>query len=158
MEREKDQKKIPRGILIITILTIISGIILLLMFSFSLLVLLPFGPTALMGPAFLLALGIASIITAFGLYKGKGWSWTLLLVLSGFGAAGYLMNVTHGQFLSIIGIVINAIIIYYLYTPKIRKYFGKGYSGNYSNNRNNGNSVSSSSSSRSSRKGNHNKN
>lgn len=136
MEQEdKKQNKLPKGILVITILSIISGVILLLMFFFSLILILPFGPTALLGPVFLLALGSSSLIAATGLYLRKGWAWTLQLVLAGFGAAGYLMNVTHGQFFSLIGIAIDAIIIYYLYTPKVRKIFGKGYR-NYSNYKN----------------------
>jgi hypothetical protein len=45
--------------------------------------------------------------------------------LSGFGAAGYLLNIVNGQTFSVVGLVINAIIIYYLYKPQIRKFFGK---------------------------------
>jgi hypothetical protein len=47
-------------------------------------------------------------------------------VLSGFGAAGYLWNIVNGgRLLSIVGIVINLIIIYYLYRPNVRKFFSK---------------------------------
>ena len=124
MERTK-KKKTPFGIIIISILTVISGLILFAMSFVSLMNLSPFAPLRLMGSMFLLILGTASIIVSFGLYKGKGWSWTLLLILSGFGAAGYLLNIVNGQSFSVIGLVINAIIIYYLYKPQIRKFFGK---------------------------------
>ena len=124
MERTK-KKKTPFGIVIITILTVISGLILFAMSSVSLMILSPLSPLRLMGSMFLLILGTASIIVSFGLYKGKGWSWTLLLILSGFGAAGYLLNIVNGQVFSVIGLVFNAIIIYYLYKPNIRKFFGK---------------------------------
>ncbi len=120
------RKKTPLGIVIITILTVISGLILLTMSFFLFIVLLPLGPVGLMGSGFLFILGIASIIVSIGLYKGKGWSWILLLVLSGFGAAGYLWNIVNGgRPISIIGIVINLIIIYYLYRPNVRKFFSK---------------------------------
>ncbi len=119
------RKKAPKGIVIITILTVISGLILLSMSIFSLTVLLPLGPAKLIGPFFLMILGIASIIVSIGLYNGKGWAWTLLLVLSGFGAAGYLLNIVNGQVISIIGLVLDLIIIYYLYRPNVRKYFSK---------------------------------
>ena len=66
----------------------------------------PLGGIYLMGPAFLFILGVTSLFTAYGLYRGKNWSWKLLLVLSGFGAAGYLLNVVNGQFISIIGVSI----------------------------------------------------
>ena len=119
------RKKAPKGIVIITVLTIISGLILLSMSIFSLIVLLPLGPAKLIGPFFLMTLGIASIVVSIGLYRGKGWAWTLLLVLSGFGAAGYLLNIVNGQFFSIIGLVLDLVIIYYLYRPNVRKFFQK---------------------------------
>jgi hypothetical protein len=118
-------KKIPKGIVIIIILTIISGIILLTMSIFSFIVLISHGPLALMGPAFLLILGTTSILVSFGLYKRKSWSWTLLLILSAFGAAGYLLNMVNGNVFSIFGLVVNAVIIYYLYRPYVRKYFAR---------------------------------
>jgi len=121
---EKVNKKLPRGILIITILTVISGILLLIMSIYAFNLLLPLGGIYLMGPAFLLILGVTSLFTAYGLYRGQNWSWKLLLVLSGFGAAGYLLNVVNGQFISIIGVIYNSVIIYYMYRPHVRKYYG----------------------------------
>ncbi|CAN5834866.1 hypothetical protein BH23THE1_BH23THE1_29480 [soil metagenome] len=121
---EKVNKKLPRGILIIAILTTISGILLLIMSIYAFNLLMPYGGMLLMGPAFLLILGVTSLVTAYGLYIGQPWSWKLLLVLSGFGAAGYLLNVVNGQFLSIIGVIYNSAIIYYMYRPHIRKYYG----------------------------------
>ena len=121
---EKINKKLPRGILIITILTIISGLLLVMMSIYAFNLLLPLGGVYLMGPAFLLILGVASLLTAYGLYMRKSWSWKLLLVLSGFGAAGYLLNVVNGQFISIFGVLYNAIIIYYMYRPHVRRYYG----------------------------------
>lgn len=122
---EGNRKKVPKGIAIITILTIISGLILLSMSYFSFIILLPLGPANLFGAFFLLFLGIASIIVSIGLYKGKGWSWKFLLILSGFGAAGYLLNIVNGQRISVIGLAIDIIIIYYLYRPNVRRFFSK---------------------------------
>lgn len=121
---EKVNKKLPRGILIIAILTTISGILVLIMSVNFFRIALPLGGMFLMGPAFLLILGVTSLVTAYGLYIGQPWSWKLLLVLSGFGAAGYLFNVVSGQFISIIGVIYNLAIIYYMYRPHIRKYYG----------------------------------
>jgi hypothetical protein len=121
----ENRKKTPLGILIITILTVISGLILLTMSFFTFIVLVHLGPVGLLGPGFLFVLGIASIIVSIGLYKGKGWSWILLLILSGFGAAGYLLNIINGQRFSIVGLIINIIIIYYLYRPNVRRFFRK---------------------------------
>jgi uncharacterized membrane protein YfcA len=121
---EKVNNKLPRGILIITILTAISGILLLIMSVYAFNLLLPLGGIYLMGPAFLLILGVTSLFTSYGLYRRQNWSWKLLLVLSGFGAAGYLLNVVNGQFISIIGVVYNLVIIYYMYRPHVRKFYG----------------------------------
>jgi hypothetical protein len=122
---KNERKKAPKGILIITVLTIISGLILLSMSFVSFKILLPLGPANLAGAFFLLFLGIASIIVSIGLYKGKGWSWTSLLILSGFGAAGYLLNIVNGQRISFVGLVLDIIIIYYLYRPNVRRFFSK---------------------------------
>jgi len=121
---EKVNNKLPRGIFIINILTATSGILLILMSIYAFNLLLPLGGIYLMGPAFLLILGVTSLFTAYGLYRGQNWSWKLLLVLSGFGAAGYLLNVVNGQFISIIGVVYNLFIIYYMYRPHVRKHYG----------------------------------
>ncbi|MGD9535289.1 MAG: hypothetical protein AB7V56_16155 [Candidatus Nitrosocosmicus sp.] len=124
MDKGKNEvKKLPRGILIVTVLTIISGALLLLMSLYAFNLLLPYGHLFLMGPAFLMILGITSLIAAVGLYKGLRWSWSLLLVLSGFGAAGYLLNIVNGQFISIVGVIYNSVIIWYLYRPYVRKYY-----------------------------------
>jgi hypothetical protein len=122
---KEGRKKVPKGIKIITALTIISGLILLSMAFVSFKILIPLGPAHLAGAFFLLFLGIASIIVSIGLYKGKGWSWISLLILSGFGAAGYLLNIVNGQIISFIGLIINIIIIYYLYRPNVRRFFSK---------------------------------
>lgn len=127
MKTIEDWSKPPKGILIVSIVTVISGVLLVIMGIYALNLLLPLGSTYLMGPAFLMVLGFTSLFTAYGLYRGKSWSWTLLLVLSGFGAAGYLMNLANGQFISVLGVIYNAVIIWYLYKPHVRKYYGKSW-------------------------------
>jgi hypothetical protein len=120
---ENLDKKPPRGILIVSVVTVISGVLLIIMGIYAFNLLLPLGFNYLMGPAFLIILGVTSLLAAYGFFKGKTWSWRLLLILSGFGAAGYLMNVANGQFVSILGVIYNAAIIWYLYRPYIRKYY-----------------------------------
>jgi hypothetical protein len=124
VDKERNEiKKLPRGILIVSAITVISGILLLLMSIYAFNLLLPHGSIFLMGPAFLMILGITSLIAAIGFYKLQKWGWSLLLVLSGFGAAGYLLNVVNGQFISIAGVIYNSVIIYYLYRPHVRRFF-----------------------------------
>jgi hypothetical protein len=73
---------------------------------------------------FLLILGVTSFLTAYVLYTLKNWAWKLLLILFGFGLAGYSSNVVNGQYTSIVGVIFNAIIIWYMYKPHVRNYFG----------------------------------
>lgn len=122
---DKEKKKAPRGILIVTVVTVISGVLLLIMSVYAFNLLLPLGTVYLMGPAFLMILGFTSLLAATGLYKGLKWAWSLLLILSGFGAAGYLLNVVNGQYVSIVGVIYNSVIIWYLYRPHVRKYFAR---------------------------------
>ena len=60
--------------------------------------------------AVFLALAIVSFVVAYGLLKGRGWAWTVTVILS------------------IISIIISGIILYYLYRPHVKAYFGKGVS------------------------------
>jgi len=70
-------------------------------------------------------LGIASLVVAWGLLKGAGWAWIITLILT---IISVIVNVAHiagGNTASIIGIIINGIIIYYLYRPNVKSYFGR---------------------------------
>lgn len=76
-------------------------------------------------------MGIGSTIAGAGLLKGKQWAWKLTIGLSFMGIAhaavlaiskiGDLFNVVN----MIISVVIDVIILYYLYRPSVKAYFGK---------------------------------
>jgi uncharacterized membrane protein HdeD (DUF308 family) len=112
----KNQKHRPLGVTIIAILTIIGGII----FLASGLVLLIVGIGIV-----LLALGIAYLVMAYGLWKGKGWAWTITLILSVIGIILGIVSIAAGNIGAIIGIIINGVVIYYLYRPNVKAFFGK---------------------------------
>lgn len=79
--------------------------------------------------AVLLALAIVSFVVAYGLLKGRGWAWTVTLILSIISIVWNAITiVTALNFGGIISIIISAIIIYYLYRPHVKAYFGKGVS------------------------------
>jgi hypothetical protein len=88
-----------------------------------------------------LALGVANLVMAYGLWKGKGWAWTISIIVLFIGiaidiisvsitsAAGVFSN-TGSNLLgdivsSIVSIGISAFIVYYLYRPHVKAYFGK---------------------------------
>jgi uncharacterized membrane protein HdeD (DUF308 family) len=113
MESQKDR---PLGVTIIAILTIIGGIL----FLFSGLVLLIIGIGII-----LLALGIAYFVMAYGLWNGRGWAWTITLILSVIGIIIAIVSTAAGNVATIINVIIYAIVIYYLYRPNVKAFFGK---------------------------------
>lgn len=88
-----------------------------------------------------LAIGIGYIVMFYGQLKGKGWAWTITIILLVVGIAIQIVstsvggvfttslhntnNVISGIVGSIIGIAINVVVLYYLYRPHVRAYFGK---------------------------------
>ena len=112
----ESHKHRPLGVAVIAVLTIIGGII----FLVSGLVLLIIGIGII-----LLALGIAYLVMAYGLWKGKGWAWTITLILSAIGIIVAVVSIATGNVGGIISIIINGVIIYYLYRPNVKAFFGK---------------------------------
>lgn len=136
--------KRPTGVTIIAILNIIGGIIGVIG-GIALVILGPIFPSAfeqgsemsgLPAAAFgalgigiggiLFALGIFSFIVAYGLWTGKGWAWTLTVVLAIISIALNAVSLASANFGAIISIIIDGIILYYVYRPHVKAYFGKG--------------------------------
>lgn len=145
----------PIGVTIIAILTIIIGIIAMFggISIVVIVAFLSLAPISLAGiiaaivGAVLLAIGIGYIVMSYGLLNGKGWAWTItiILVIIGIGievlsaVTSPLFNasfintddVDDSNYLileiigSIIVIAINVLILYYLFRPHVKSYFGK---------------------------------
>lgn len=157
----------PLGVTVIAILTVIGGI--MSVFAGILLVLLGallsntstntssgypivgsiFGVLSAGLGAVLLVIGIGYIIMSYGLLKGKGWAWTITIILSLIGIAINIISAITGSVYnfsavnsmnsgpnsiisgiagSAIGIAINIVIIYYLYRNHVKVFFGKATS------------------------------
>jgi hypothetical protein len=80
-----------------------------------------------LGAAFI-PLAIVSFIVASGLLEGRRWAWTAALVLSIISMVWYAFTVaiipSNGG--RTLGVIIGAVTIYYLYTPHLKEYLGKG--------------------------------
>jgi hypothetical protein len=76
----------------------------------------------------LLAIAIVSFVVAYGLLKGLGWAWTVTVILSIASIVFNAISIATGNIAAIISILISGIIIYYLYRPHVKAYFGKGVS------------------------------
>jgi len=63
--------------------------------------------------------------TILGLFKGRSRAWTATVILSIIGIAMFLVAIATGNFGSIISLLINGIIIYYLYRQHVKTYIGK---------------------------------
>lgn len=167
--------KRPIGVMIITILTIIDGVLL----TFGGISLLAFGAFFTSVPidvflseemqqqqqdlqnaaelhalarflggvgiavgAIVLAVGIGYLVVSYGLLKGKGWAWTITVILTIIAIAVQIVSGTTasmfnasfiedtntfvtGIIAQIVGIAINGVILYYLYRPNVKTFFGK---------------------------------
>jgi uncharacterized membrane protein HdeD (DUF308 family) len=151
---EQQQKHRPLGITIIAILTIIDGIAFLAS-GIAAVTIAPFlfgvdvnnnnvppaTGTSTLGSitipdtllvrmsvvtgAAILALAVAYFVMAYGLLKGKGWAWTVTVILCCIGIALGLISVVNGHLDGIFNILINAFIFYYIYRGYVKSFFGK---------------------------------
>jgi hypothetical protein len=141
-------KRRPTGVTVIAVLIIIGGILLLLagiggVAVGSLFISQITGLVFVIIGAIILAVGIGYLAISYGLLKGKTWAWTITVVLLFIGIAINVSSIIFGSlaitvainmdistFLtansgSIVGIIISGIILYYLYRPDVKSYFGK---------------------------------
>ena len=155
--------KRPIGITIIAILSIISGILLVFvglssvgtgaLFSTASTggsntpngyspIGSTFGIAFLLLGAVLLAIGIGYLAVSYRLLKGRGWAWTITVILtimsiivqvvSGIAVSIIAASVSNdsntiiqGALWQIIWLAVDIVILYYLYRPHVKDFFGK---------------------------------
>ena len=127
----------PTGITIIAVLMIIGGIVLLFtgitpLFLGSLISIDSDSSTSelgfliAIGGLVLVGLGIASLVVSWGLLKGKRWARTITLIISIIAIIIAIISLVSSEdLIHIIEIIVYGIIIYYLYTKKVKLFFGK---------------------------------
>ena len=126
----------PTGVTILAILEIIGGVFSLLGGMGNIIAAVSVTAIPIIGAALgpllitigivLILLGVLAFIVAYGLLKGRGWAWTLALILAIIGIIqGVIGLMMAGGFVAIIGIIINAVVIYYLTRPHVKQFFGK---------------------------------
>ena len=118
----------PVGVTILAVLEIISGAIAIGIGIFFSTIwgsvgmeMMDFGSNAVMGAisGIIVILGIVSFVMAWGLLKGKPWAWTITLILT------IISLIFDLPSFNIIGIIIDVVILYYLFRPHVKSYFGK---------------------------------
>jgi hypothetical protein len=76
--------------------------------------------------AVVLVFGILALVLGVGFLGGKGWAWTLGIVVGVINIVVSLVQTVIGFYSSIVGIIFPLIIIYYLMRPHVKAFFGKG--------------------------------
>jgi hypothetical protein len=112
------QNNRPFGVTIIAILAILGGIG-SLVGGISLVAIIP-----LLGAA-LIIIGLAYFGVAYGLWQGLKWAWIITLIVTVIAFISGLGSIIVGNVGAAIPVIINAIIIYYLFRPNVKAYFGK---------------------------------
>ena len=128
----------PTGITIISVLMIIGGLILLFTGITPLIIgplisinisdyeISQLGLLITIGGLILVALGISSFIVSWGLLKGKRWARTITLIISFIAIIFAIISlVSSGELTHVISIIIYGIIIYYMFTDKVKLFFGR---------------------------------
>ena len=67
-------------------------------------------------------LGIVYLVTAYGLWTGKGWARMLAIVLLILDIIGGILTLPAG----IIGLIIAGVLLWYFFTPSVKAFFGAG--------------------------------
>jgi uncharacterized membrane protein (DUF2068 family) len=73
----------------------------------------------------LIAIGIGYLAVSYGLLKGRGWAWSIALILSYIGIVIAIISILSGNLISVINLAINIAIVYFLYRPQVKAFFGK---------------------------------
>ena len=86
-----------------------------------------FGGLGIVFGAALIAIAIVSFIVAYGLLKGRRWAWIVTIILSIISIVWNVITIVGNPF-GIVSIIVSGIIIYYLFRPHVKAFFGKGVS------------------------------
>lgn len=101
-----------------------------------------FGSIGIVIGSIVLAVGIGYLVVSYGLLKAKRWAWIVTVILTIIAIITQITSIISTSTLSqsltndisalmsgitahIIGIAINGIILYYLYRPNVKAFFGR---------------------------------
>ncbi|SRR6266480_3628273 len=76
--------------------------------------------------AVVLVVGILYFAVGIGFFGGKGWAWTIGIIVTAISIVLDIIQIAFGAFSNAFGLVIGFLIIYYLTRPHIKAFFGKG--------------------------------
>jgi len=76
--------------------------------------------------AVVLVLGILYFAVGIGYFGGKGWAWTVGIIVTVISIVVDIVQIAFGAYSNAFGLVIGLLIIYYLTRPHVKVFFGKG--------------------------------
>lgn len=71
----------------------------------------------------IMVVGLIAALISFGLYKGWGIMWYVGMILAVIGILMSLLSLAVGSIGSIVPLVIDAVIVYYLLRPNVKMFF-----------------------------------
>jgi len=72
---------------------------------------------------FIIIMGVIMDVIGWGLWIGSNWARWIAIIFFGWNALTSLFNLFQGQFGSIISLIINGLIVYYLFLPHVKRFF-----------------------------------
>ena len=70
-------------------------------------------------------LGAAWFGSAWGLFTAKGWAWLITVILAIISMVFSIVSIMGANITSIPTLIISGIILYYMYRPQVKSYFGR---------------------------------
>lgn len=129
----------PTGITVLAILEFIFGILILLA-GIAVAAISGSGMLSTVGYAFLagmavlvggvfIVLGLVVLLVGWGMWTGKGWAWILSVVLYILGVIFGLYSIASGSLTSVVSLLIEAFLLWYMFRPHVKAFFGRGTPG-----------------------------
>lgn len=117
----------PLGVTILGILWIIFGLIWLVaaFLGGAVLAMIGFGALGAVIGVVLFVIGIIDILLGVGCFKGWGWVWIIGVIFMAINILIGLVSLISSPVSGIVMIIIAAIILWYLFQPKVKAYFGR---------------------------------
>jgi hypothetical protein len=78
--------------------------------------------------AIFLILGILYFAVGVGYFGGKGWAWTIGIIVTFISIIFDVVQIALGAVSNAFGVIIGLLILYYLTRPHVKAFFGKGAS------------------------------
>jgi uncharacterized membrane protein (DUF2068 family) len=117
----------PTGVTILSILFALESLLFIVAGIGALGISALFGPVVLgigiIVGGFLVLLGLIGLFVTWGLWTGQGWARIIAIILAVLGLIVTILGAIGLEPISIIGLLINIVILWYLFQPHVKAYY-----------------------------------